>query len=64
MLGFFFGSGTWHILPKTVGEMGEAATPGGALEKYVDTDRAYVVLSDRGMGRMDTQFPTFLTSFY
>lgn len=39
MLGGFFGSGTWHILPKTVGEMGEAATPGGALEKYVDTDK-------------------------
>lgn len=51
-------------MPKAVEEVGEALTPGGALETYMDTDRAYVVLSDRGTGRMDIQFPILLTSFY
>lgn len=54
----------WQITPKGVEEMGEAFTSGGARETPMDTDRACVILSARGMGRMDIQFPALLTSFY
>lgn len=60
-----FGSGRlMEHHAKSSGGDGRGFHTGGALETYMDTDRVYVALSDRGMGRMDVRLPALLTSLY